>query len=327
MIYPAFLKTGSLIGIAAPSAGVGDKLNDYETSLSVLHSQGWKTAETPSVRSPEPRSNTPEKRGEELTSLFLNKDVDFVLSAAGGDFLNEMIPYFDFSAAAAHPKWMMGASDPTGILYPLTTKYDIAAMYGMNAGSFDLGTEWDYIANALHFMNGTDLTEETFPRHMAKAKFMVDTPAYDTDTVPVSGFAQFHVSGRCIGGCIDVLKDLIGTPFDGTADFVDRYADDGQIFFFDNFSMSAENFYRTLKQFAYAGWFRHTKAVIIGRTLFASSETGMTYKEAADLALPDLPVIMEADVGHTIPCWVMLTGAMLDLDWHDNKAHLSFTLK
>ena len=326
MIYPAFLKTGSLIGIAAPSAGVGDKLNDYETSLSVLHSQGWKTAETPSVRSPEPRSNTPEKRGEELTSLFLNKDVDFVLSAAGGDFLNEMIPYFDFSAAAAHPKWMMGASDPTGLLYPYTVKYDVASFYGMNAGSFDLGTDWDYIANALAFMSGEKTEETDFPAHMAKAKFMVDTPSYDTPTKWHSTIPSFTAEGRCIGGCIDGLKDLIGTKYDATKDFVERYKDDHQIFYFDNFALSAENLYRTLLQFRYAGWFDHAEAVIIGRTLFESSETGMSYDEAAHKALPDIPVITEADIGHTIPCLIMINGAMLKLRYDHGHASLSFDL-
>lgn len=326
MIYPKMLREGDTIGIAAPSAGVGEKLADFERSLAVLHEAGFRTKETASVRTPDARSADAAVRGAELTSLFTDPEVDFVAAAAGGDFLNEMIPYADFGAMRASPKWMIGASDPTGVLYPYTTMCDVASMYGMNAGSFDLGTGWDYVREALLVMQGKTLQENSFPMCMTKAKFMVDTPAYDSAGRWESPLREFHVRGRCIGGCIDVLKDLIGTPYDATADFVNRYRDDGQIFYFDNFSMSAENFYRTLKQFSYAGWFRHAKAVIIGRVCFPSSETGMTYADAARLALDGIPYVLEADVGHTIPCMVMINGAMLDFRFLEGMASLTFEL-
>jgi muramoyltetrapeptide carboxypeptidase LdcA involved in peptidoglycan recycling len=326
MIYPSYIQKGGCIGIAAPSAGVGDKLPDFEQSLAVLKNQGYTIRETASVRTADQRSADPVIRGKEMTSLFTDDDVDMVIAAAGGDFLDEMIPYFDFAEAARHPKWMMGASDPTGLLYPYTVKYDVASFYGMNAGSFDLGSDWDYIANALAFLSGQKTEETNFPTYMSKAKFMVDTPAYDTPVEWHSTVSHLHVRGRCIGGCIDGLKDLIGTRFDATRDFVEHYKDDRQIFYFDNFALSAENLYRTLIQFRYAGWFDHTEAVIIGRTLFESSETGMSYDEAARQALPDIPVITNADIGHTIPCMVMINGAMLDLTYDEGHAGLSFTL-
>lgn len=325
MIYPAILNKGDTIGISAPSAGVGEKLEDFEQSLSVLHEEGFKTKETKSVRTPLSRSADAKTRGEELTSLFSDEEIKMVMAAAGGDFLNEMIPYANFETMKQNPKWLMGASDPTGILYPYTTMYDVATMYGMNAGSFDMGTQWDYIRNALDFIQG-NFKEESFPMCMTKAKFMVETPAYDTIDIWHSPVNDIDVTGRCIGGCIDVLKDLIGTPYDGTKDFAERYKEDGQIFYFDNFSMSAENFYRTLTQFRYAGWFDHTKAVIIGRVCFQSSETGMTYEEAAARALEGIPWVYKADVGHTIPCMIMINGAMLHFHYHKGKAALSFHL-
>lgn len=327
MIYPEFIKKGETIGIAAPSAGVGEKIADYEKSIQTLKKLGYNIKETASVRTPDSRSASAETRGRELTSLFTDDEVNMVFAAAGGDFLNEMIPYADFQKMAEHPKWMIGASDPTGVLYPLTVKHDVASFYGLNAGSFDTGTDFDYIQNALQIISGNLIVQKTFPRFMSKAKFMVETPAYDSDCDTRSTKGDFEVSGRCIGGCIDVLKDLIGTRFDGTKDFVNKYAEDGQIFYFDNFSMSAENFYRTLVQFGYAGWFAHTKAVIIGRVLFESSETGMTYQEAIERALPDIPVIYQADVGHTIPTWTMINGAILHLSYKNGKASLEFELK
>ncbi|MEE8808701.1 MAG: S66 peptidase family protein [Lactimicrobium sp.] len=324
MIYPSFLKSGDTIGICAPSAGVGDKLDDFEASLSVLKQEGFNIKETASVRNTDQRSADAKTRGQEFNQLLKDPEVKMVLSAAGGDFLNEMIPYADFSMLKKHPKWLMGASDPTGLLYPATTLCDVASFYGMNAGSFDLSREWDYVDNALDVIEGKKSEEYSFPQHMSRPKFMVDTPAYDTETIWQSNFDSFEAEGRCIGGCIDVLKDLIGTPYENTKGFVEKYKEDGQIFYFDNFSMSAENFYRTLKQFSYAGWFEHTKAVLIGRVLFPSSETGMSYAEAAQLALGDIPYVLEADIGHTLPAMVMINGAMLQVRYADGKASLKF---
>ena len=132
MIYPTILQKGDTIGIAAPSAGVGEKLEDFDKSLNILHEEGFKTKETKSVRTPLTRSADAKTRGEELTSLFTDEEVNMVMAAAGGDFLNEMIPYADFETMKQHPKWMMGASDPTGVLYPYTTVYDVATMYGIS---------------------------------------------------------------------------------------------------------------------------------------------------------------------------------------------------
>ena len=47
-------------------------------------------------------------------------------------------PYADFEQMKRNPKWPMGASDPTGLLYPYTTICDVATLYGCNAGSYDL---------------------------------------------------------------------------------------------------------------------------------------------------------------------------------------------
>lgn len=327
MHYSAFLKEGDIIGIPAPSAGVGDKIPDFTKSLDILHKEGFQTNETASVRSSELASNDGKTRAIELMSLFEDDTVNMVIAAAGGDFLYEILPYTDFQKMAEHPKWMMGASDPTGILYPYTTLYDIATMYGFNAGSFDLGTDWDYIHHGLQVITGKDLQQKSYPMHMSKAKFLMDVLAYDSADTWKSPYDKFHVTGRCIGGCMDVLKDLMGTPYDGTLSFLERYKEDGAIYYFDNFALSAENFYRTLLQFKYAGWFNYAKGIIIGRVCLPSSDTGMTYEEACAKALGDIPYVMEADVGHTVPYMVMINGALLDLDWHDKQASLQFILK
>ena len=171
MIYPRFLSGQSTIGICAPSAGVGHKLESFDQSLAVLRKQGWKVWETEHVRVNSLRGGSAQERAGELMSLFSLDAVDAVFCASGGDFLSEILPHIDWQILADHPKWLMGASDPTGILYPLTTLCDIATLYGSNGGSFDAtvlsedGTPQlpGYLENMLRFLKKRGVRKVPFP--------------------------------------------------------------------------------------------------------------------------------------------------------------------
>ncbi len=358
MIYPDFLNDNATIGICAPSAGVGHKLESFDASLRELRKQGWKVWETEHVRVDSLRGGNAKERANELMSLFALDSIDAVFAAAGGDFLSDILPYIDWQLLAENPKWLMGASDPTGILYPVTTMCDIATLYGSNGGSFDTtvlrnndslvsapdeisdtstngrdGTSPvmpQYLRNVLRFLKGDLPVQKTSPAYLGADIFQLeDGPlAFSTPTVYQASHESLNVQGRCIGGCIDVLKDLIGTCFDYTSDFIRRYQNDGFIWYFDNFALSSAVLYRTLLQMRYAGWItpETTNAVLIGRTLFENIEADMTYDDAVRTALPDIPVIWNMDIGHTVPHFTMINGAMLNVKWDGSSAQLSFEL-
>ena len=322
MQYPKFIKSGDTIGICAPSAGAGNKLEAFDKSLDCLKKE-FKIKESASVRVNGLRSNTAVERAKEVNEIYLDEEVDLVMCAKGGDFLFEVLPYIDFESLASKPKWFMGASDPTSILYCLTTKYDVATLYGFGAGSFDV--EAEYVDVALQYLKG-DLVSQKSYEYSQKVDFDAPEVIFDQKVEWISD-SDIDIKGRLIGGCIDVLKDVFGTTYDGTKAFIERYKDDGIIWYLDNFAMSAENLYRTLLQMRYAGYFENTKAVILGRTCFESSETGMSYKEAMDLALSDINHVVGADIGHTLPKMVMINGAMMHFSLKDKKAEINFNLK
>lgn len=324
MIYPNFLKQGATIGICAPSAGVGRKIDSFDLSIETLKKQGYFIKETEHVRINNPRGGTAKQRGDELNQLFLDKDVDFVMCAAGGDFLNEMLPYISFSTLKKHPKFIMGASDPTSILYPYTTICDVATIYGCNAGSYDLRPLPKHLKNNLQIIQGNLIEQKSFSRYQSEKPWEVDGYLPKTKVNYQATVQTLDVTGRCIGGCIDGLKDIIGTKFDGTKQFIQKYKEDGFIWYFDNFALSAEGLYRTLIQMKYAGWFEYTKAIIVGRTLIESSETGMTYKEALQNITENIPLIYQADIGHTSPSMTMINGAILHLTYKNHKASFHF---
>ena len=137
MIYPEFPQEGSYIGICAPSAGVGYKLDFFDMSLDILEQTGLIPCETESVRNEDCPSAAPEVRGSEFNELFADDDIEMVLCASGGDYAVEMLPYIDWDLVKSHPKWFSGYSDPTAIQMLLTTVFDIATIYGVNAGAWD----------------------------------------------------------------------------------------------------------------------------------------------------------------------------------------------
>ena len=59
--------------------------------------------------------------------------------------------------------------------------------------------------------------------------------------------------------------------------FIDKYKDEGVIWYFDVFSMSAEDLYRTLLQFKNAGWFKYTNLIVFGPVCFPNSEYNLDY--------------------------------------------------
>lgn len=324
MRYPKFLKQGDTIGICAPSAGVGRKLERYDFFLSKLQEEGYKIKESASVRVNNVRSATARKRGAEFNETISDKDVDMLLCASGGDFMLEMMPYVDFDLIDQNPKWISGMSDPTNILFTVTTKLDIATLYGHNASyNFD-NPKPDKMF--FSYLKGDLRVQKSYQKYVSFINSINEETVYES--VRWLSKKQQKISGRLIGGCIEVIDKLIGTDFDYTNSFIERYRNDGIVWYFDIFNMSAYDFYITLLQFKNAGWFRHCNGVLVGRPAFPRVEDEkLNYEKALDKALGQIPHICEMDIGHTDPSMTLINGALIDVEYNDGKGKIRFRLK
>ena len=321
MIYPKFPEKGSSLGICAPSAGVGHKIKLFDKSLAALKSAGFDIIETASVRNDNIRSADAKTRGKEFNFLVNNPDVEMIVSAAGGDYNIEMLPYLDMETLANYPKWIAGASDPTNIMYYVTTKLDIATMYGFNAGSFDWDTLHEFQNNSFELMRGNTIKQYSFDKYDSNTDFSISDiilegdvnwqlsmPGIDEiiDISSPSESPKLIAEGRLIGGCIDCIAKLIGTPYDGTRFFVKKYP--RKIWFLDNFAMTSFDLYLTMMQMKYCGYFKGTKAIVFGRTMFPD-KSDEEYIAQLRQAIPDIPFIWNADIGHVKPCFTVINGA------------------
>ena len=77
---------------------------------------------------------------------------------------------------------------------------------------------------------------------------------------------KVNITGRIIGGCLSCILDLVGTIYDDTLNFIQKYKNDGIIWYFDIDYMSNEDILRGIWHLSNCGWFKYTNCIIFGRT-------------------------------------------------------------
>jgi muramoyltetrapeptide carboxypeptidase LdcA involved in peptidoglycan recycling len=248
--------------------------------------------------------------------------------ASGGEILIDMLPYIDLDNISRNIKWIQGYSDPSTLLYLVTTKLDIATIYGINAGGLDQDNLHSSLEYNLELLKGNISKQNSYEYYEKTNSKRKDNNEYNLNTKVkwISNKENIDITGRLIGGCIDALNDIIGSNFDYTLDFVEKYYKDGIIWYFDIYSMSSIQLYRTLFHMKYTGWFKYSKCFIFGRVLF-SNEEFISYYEAIEKILEDIPFIMDTDIGHTSPKMTLINGSICNIKYKDNKGNIELILK
>ena len=125
---------------------------------------------------------------------------------------------------------------------------------------------------------------------------------------------------------MDVLLNLIGTPYEATKDFNRRYAKDGVLWYLETFALSAEQLTTGLLQMKYAGWFDRASGVLFGRPCFFRSDYGIGFEEAVESVLGDLgvPIITGADIGHRSPQMTLINGWLAEFTYAEGAGRLRY---
>ena len=337
MLYPEFLKKGDLIGVPAPSSGAYDEahIKRYINSERKLNEMGFKCVLSKNInKSDKCRSASAEERAEEINNMFSDENVKMIMCAAGGEFLVEMLPFVEFERILSKPKFVQGFSDPTGLLFPLTTKYDIATIYGNNFGEYG-AEEYDRsVTDNLEIIQGNIIEQTNYDMFENEGtEYVTGLEGYNfTDKVvwKVLNENAATIKGRIIGGCLDLIVELAGTKYDGTLEFIEKYKNDGIIWYFDNCDLSMEELIRTFWKLNELGYFKYTKGILFGRSGNNNSFLGYTIEEVLkDSVISKLgfPIIYDVDVSHKGPCLTIINGAIATVESKDGKGKISFDLK
>ena len=336
MIYPEFLKEKDTIGVTAPSDGITDevKLKRLDNAIKNFEDRGFIIKETPNVRcSVKGRSSSSKERAEELESLYKDDNVKTIITSGGGDFLLEMLSEVDFNAIKDNPKWLQGYSDPTGLLFTITTNLDIATVYSDNFKTFGMEPWHKSLENNLEILKGNMVEQTSFSKYEEDKKLITGLEPFNlTKKVywkNLNNEEVINIKGRMIGGCLDLITELFGTRFDKTKDFLEKYKDDGIIWYFDVCELSSESLIRTLWKLKDNGYFKYTKGILFSRVYACNSYYDISYEETIYESLKDLniPIIINADIGHVSPRMTIINGAIATITSSNGKGEIKFELK
>ena len=337
MIYPKFIKEQGTIGVTAPSRGITNELDlkRLESAIKNINEKGFNVIETENVRTDNlGRSSSKEERAKQLESLFLDKKVDAIISASGGDFLMEMIPYLNYEVIKNNPKWFQGYSDPTWLTYTITTNLDIATIYSNNFKSFGMNPWHKSLETNIKILKGDLINQKSFEKYeLYKKNQETGLEDYNlTEKVKwkiITGEKEVTIKGRMIGGCLDVINEIYGTNYDKTQEFLEKYQNDGIIWYLENYSLTSEDLTRVLWKLNDKGYFKYTKGIIFGRSLNYQSFYNLSFEETIKSSLKDLkvPIITEADFGHLSPRMTIINGAIAEIKVKNDQGEISFILK
>lgn len=332
---PAPLRRGDRIGVTSPSSGVDAHLwPRLEYAVGWLRERGYDVVVGECMDGASHVSAPKEQRAAELTAMLADPSIRAVVPPWGGFTAIDLLDQLGWDELdAVDPTWVVGYSDTTTWMLPLTLRLGWGTLHGTNL----LDTPYDVPAGFAHW---TEVAAATGPVTQRSAgayrRAVFDDWATDPTTTamtldvpgdwslldPATG--PVDVSGRLVGGCTDVLGPLAGTPYGDVAAFGAAHADEGLIVYLEASDDEAFTICRLLHAMRYAGWFEHARAVLIGRTHAPASET-MTQHEAVRDALGglDVPVVLDVECGHVAPFLPLVNGAPARVVMDDERREIT----
>jgi muramoyltetrapeptide carboxypeptidase len=324
--YPLFQK-GATIGVTAPSSGVRKELHPLlKQACERMEQRGYRLicGETAWTQEKAKSASATKRAGEWMTMM---QNTDIVIPPWGGELLIEMLEKIDFEKI--EPKWVVGYSDTSMLLLAMTLKTGIATAHGTNL--VDLrGEEMDATTamweQVLATKPSESITQYSSTHYQREWQYDNSSPhvfhlTEETQWKTVSD-KEVYIEGRLLGGCIDVIRHLIGTPFGRVEEFRQKHCPhDSFIWYFENCELTTTDLRRSLVQMKLAGWFDHCTGILFGRSEMNQAVDRYTVEDVYyDLATElQIPIVYDVDCGHVPPQITFVNGAFAEVKVKDGK--------
>jgi muramoyltetrapeptide carboxypeptidase LdcA involved in peptidoglycan recycling len=336
--YPSPLNRGARIAVTAPSAGVSASCHPrLDLVLAHLRERGFDVLEGACLREDYKHVSAPARlRAAELNALLLDESVAAIFPPWGGELAIELLSRLDCAALAeAGLPWLIGYSDTSTLLMALSLRLRIATAHGpclmdMAPGQDDPLTValFDHLATPA----GQGFVQHSSTHWQPDWGVFSHEPARTfSPTIPtrlahldVDPRQAVRFSGRLIGGCLDTIRHLAGSPFGDVPRFVRDAGDAGVILYLENCNLRPTEFLCAIQGLKLAGWVDKLSGVLVGRSSAGDVRTAewLNQREALITAFGDLacPVILGCDIGHMPPQWLMINGALAEVRYADGAA-------
>jgi muramoyltetrapeptide carboxypeptidase LdcA involved in peptidoglycan recycling len=268
----------------------------------------------------------PEARATDLMELLKDPTIHGIISTIGGDDSIRMLPYIDYSVIRQNPKVFLGYSDST-VTHFAFLKAGVTSFYGPSimAGFDENGGLSPYTAESVRQMlfvpsrtplitaNPNGWTIESWEWGSEQRN------AIPRKLRPSSGWRWLQGKGqhrgRLIGGCLDVIDWLRGTPI-----WPEPAQWRNSIIFLETSEDRPSPTLVTymLRSMAATGAFCDVRAILYGRP-YGDETSFEAYDDVllsvlAEQHLTSIPLITRMDFGHTDPKFTLPIGVAAEID-------------
>lgn len=338
MRYPEKLEIGDCIGVTAISCGFRDLRDElrFKNAIKNIENMGYKIKATSNCQyNFEGRSSSAKQRAEEFTELYKNQEVKAIIFLGGGDFACEILEELDFEELKKlPPKWIQGYSDCTNLTLTFNTLLDTVSIYGPTFKDYGMKEPHESLLNSIRLMQKEEFVQNSYAKceGFDENKWSSNEEPYKgydltepVKWVNLKGEDEINLKGRAIGGCIDLLREvIIGSKFDKLKEFCDKYKEDGIIWILEEFEGNTPENFRTLWRMKNIGLFENCNGIIFGRPLMIREDYDISYKTSILEAIGNLniPIIADCDIGHLAPQIPIVMGGIIEVYSKEGKGYI-----
>lgn len=312
-LFPNKLKSGDEVRVIAPSMSMAIISSENRAlATKSLEDLGLKLTFGKHVEEQDLMgSSSVQSRITDLHEAFADPNVKAILAVIGGYNSNQLLDYMDYDLIRKNPKIFCGFSDITALGNAIHHKTGLVTYSGVHFTSFAMQKGFDYSLE--HFKKiffGSDEIHLLPSKEWSDDAWFLDQE--NRTFHPNPGYHVFNpgaAQGKIIGGHLGTLNLLRGTSYMPSLE--------DSILFLEEISatpMDAEEMDRIFQSLLQAPDFSKVRAIVVGR--FENS-FGMTPDKLnyvfSKAPLRSIPIITNADFGHTTPIFTFPIGGICSL--------------
>ncbi|GAA2453803.1 S66 peptidase family protein [Streptomyces macrosporus] len=320
--YPRPLRPGDRVAVTSPSSGVAKELRErLDVAIRAVEARGYEVVVGRCMDGTGHVSAPAADRAEELTAMLTDPDIRAVVPPWGGETAIDLLPLLDWDRLReAEPTWLVGFSDVSTVLTPLTLLTGTATLHGNNLMDTPYRTPDGLLSwpDIVALPEGSRFAQTSPGRYRAGGwddyRTHPRVREYALDAVGtwtrLDGDGDVEVEGRLVGGCVEMLCNLAGTPYGDVAAFARAHAPEGLLVYVEAAEDNAFTICRTLHGMRLAGFFDAANAILVGRTAAPDADTLTQHEAVLDaLGLLGVPIIADVECGHVPPYLPLVNGA------------------
>lgn len=294
---PPRLKAGMTLGVVAPSSQIFER-SVTNRGVAVLEKLGFNVVFAPHAQDRYGYlAGADRDRADDLLSMFFRDDVDAVMCMRGGVGANRTANALDRDLLAKlkdrPPKPFIGFSD-------ITVPHAIFAK--------ELNWVTFYGPMIITFPRATEYTLAAFRRALMETEPFDILP--DPDDSYVETMVPGVAEGELVGGCLQLLAALVGTPWEVETR--------GKILFFEDVHVPPFSIDRSLSQLIAAGKLQECAGIVIGEHIDCAPKNAPSLSLEQvfdDLVRPlGIPTLYHLPIGHGAHLATLPIGVQARLD-------------